>query len=92
MALCVFLSMWVSNVAAAVLNVSFMVPILRTLPADSEWPKMTLLGICYACNVGGMVTIIASPQVPAPPCTHAPAALYCHGLRLTPRPLPVPRT
>ena len=62
MLLCVFLSMWVSNVAAAVLNVSFMVPLLRTLPRDSGWPKMSLLGIAYACNIGGMATPIASPQ------------------------------
>eukprot|EP00928_Gymnodinium_smaydae_P072218 TRINITY_DN5561_c0_g2_i1.p1 TRINITY_DN5561_c0_g2~~TRINITY_DN5561_c0_g2_i1.p1 ORF type:complete len:600 (-),score=88.02 TRINITY_DN5561_c0_g2_i1:89-1888(-) len=62
MVLCVFLSMWVSNVAAAVLNSAIMLPLLRALPENSGWPKMVLLGIAYACNIGGMATPIASPQ------------------------------
>jgi anion transporter len=62
MTLCVFLSMWVSNVAAAVLNSAIMLPLLRSLPPTSGWPKMVLLGIAYACNIGGMATPIASPQ------------------------------
>lgn len=62
MVLCVFLSMWVSNVAAAVLNTAIMLPLLRALPPSSGWPKMVLLGIAYACNIGGMATPIASPQ------------------------------
>jgi phosphate transporter len=56
------LSMWVSNVAAAVLNVAVILPLLRGLPETSQWPKMALLGTAFACNIGGMSTPIASPQ------------------------------
>eukprot|EP00401_Gymnodinium_catenatum_P075966 CAMPEP_0117491182 /NCGR_PEP_ID=MMETSP0784-20121206/17933_1 /TAXON_ID=39447 /ORGANISM="" /LENGTH=609 /DNA_ID=CAMNT_0005285961 /DNA_START=86 /DNA_END=1915 /DNA_ORIENTATION=- len=62
MVFCVFLSMWVSNVAAAVLNTAVMLPLLRSLPPAGGWPKMVLLGIAYSCNIGGMATPIASPQ------------------------------
>jgi di/tricarboxylate transporter len=58
----VFVSMWVSNIPAAVLNVSFMLPLLRQLPSHSSYPKMSLLGIAFSCNIGGMTTPIASPQ------------------------------
>lgn len=56
------MSMWLSNVAACVLNVSMVLPLLRRLPATSKWPKTVLLGIAYSTNIGGMTTPIASPQ------------------------------
>eukprot|EP00741_Cyanophora_paradoxa_P022498 tig00021464_g21724.t1 len=62
MMLAVFLSMWISNVAAPVLCVSLIQPILSDLPRKSPYLKALLLGIAYACNIGGMVTPIASPQ------------------------------
>eukprot|EP00929_Paragymnodinium_shiwhaense_P007475 TRINITY_DN111393_c0_g1_i1.p1 TRINITY_DN111393_c0_g1~~TRINITY_DN111393_c0_g1_i1.p1 ORF type:complete len:592 (+),score=108.77 TRINITY_DN111393_c0_g1_i1:80-1855(+) len=58
----VVLSMWLSNVAAAVLLTAIVRPVLRELPSDSEWPKMVLLGIAFSCNLGGMASPIASPQ------------------------------
>lgn len=58
----VTLSMWVSNVAAAVLNVAVISPLLRKLDSQATWPKTALLGIAYSCNIGGMTTPIASPQ------------------------------
>lgn len=57
-----FLSMWISNVAAPVLCISIISPILRNLPADSNMSKALLLGIALASNIGGMASPIASPQ------------------------------
>lgn len=57
-----FLSMWISNVAAPVLTTSIVVPSLRALPFHSAYRRTVLLGIAAACNVGGMLTPIASPQ------------------------------
>jgi len=62
MALCTFLSAWISNPAAAVLCVSVVLPILKDLPEDSKYPRAMLLGIAFAGNVGGMTTPISSPQ------------------------------
>jgi len=56
------LSMWLSNVAAAVLLLAVVRPVLREMPQESDWPKMVLLGIAFSCNLGGMASPIASPQ------------------------------
>merc|ERR1711916_377399 len=58
----VFLSMWISNVAAAVICVSVILPVIRNMPEGETYPKAVLLGIAFACNVGGMTTPIAWPQ------------------------------
>ncbi|RMD44170.1 hypothetical protein DV735_g991, partial [Chaetothyriales sp. CBS 134920] len=57
-----FLSMWISNVAAPVLCFSIIQPILRNLPAESNMSKALILGIALASNVGGAASPIASPQ------------------------------
>ena len=57
-----FLSMWISNVAAPVLCFSIIQPILRNLPADSDFSKSLILGIALAANIGGAASPIASPQ------------------------------
>jgi phosphate transporter len=57
-----FLSMWISNVAAPVLCFSIIQPMLRNLPADSHFSKALILGIALASNIGGMASPIASPQ------------------------------
>ena len=57
-----FLSMWISNVAAPVLCFSIIQPLLRNLPADSPFPKALILGIALASNIGGAASPIASPQ------------------------------
>jgi len=62
MVLGIFMSMWLSNVAAAVLLSSVVRPVLRELPQESDWSKMVLLGIAFSCNLGGMTSPIASPQ------------------------------
>jgi phosphate transporter len=57
-----FLSMWISNVAAPVLCFSIIQPMLRNLPADSNMSKALILGIALAANIGGAASPIASPQ------------------------------
>ena len=57
-----FASMWISNVAAPVLSLSIIQPMLRNLPSDSQMSKALILGIALASNIGGMLSPIASPQ------------------------------
>ena len=57
-----FLSMWISNVAAPVLCFSIIQPMLRNLPADSQMSKALILGIALASNMGGAASPISSPQ------------------------------
>ena len=56
-----FLSMWITNVAAAVVVLSLVAPLLQTFEHDT-FPKCVLLGIAYSCNIAGMASTIASPQ------------------------------
>lgn len=62
MCVALFVSMWVSNVAAPVLCYSIIQPLLRTLPKNSSFAKSLILGIALASNIGGMASPIASPQ------------------------------
>ena len=58
----VFLSMWVSNVAAPVVVISLVRPLLQEIPETDTFNKVILLGIAFSNNIGGMTTPIASPQ------------------------------
>ncbi|PIS57452.1 hypothetical protein CJI97_000494 [Candidozyma auris] len=62
MSIALFASMWVSNVAAPVLCLSLIQPLLRTLPKGSAFARALILGIALASNIGGMASPIASPQ------------------------------
>lgn len=62
MSVSLFLSMWISNVAAPVLCYSLIQPVLRTLPTESPFAQALVLGIALASNVAGMASPIASPQ------------------------------
>jgi len=55
------LSMWITNVAAAVVVLSLVSPLLQNFEHDT-YPKCILLGIAYSCNIAGMASTIASPQ------------------------------
>ncbi|CAG8484410.1 5880_t:CDS:10 [Diversispora eburnea] len=57
-----FASMWISNVAAPVLCLSLIQPILRNLPPNSSFARCLILGIALASNIGGMASPISSPQ------------------------------
>ncbi|KDO33902.1 hypothetical protein SPRG_01782 [Saprolegnia parasitica CBS 223.65] len=57
-----FLSMWINNHTAPVLCVSVLLPIIRDFPHNSSYVKTLLIGLAFACNLGGMMTPIASLQ------------------------------
>nr|CCA18653.1 divalent anion:Na symporter (DASS) family protein pu [Albugo laibachii Nc14] len=57
-----FLSMWISNHTAPVLCVSVLLPIIRDFPTNSAYVKTLLVGLAFACNLGGMMTPISSLQ------------------------------
>ena len=55
-------SVCISNVTAPILLLSVIQPILRELPSSSRYARGLLLALAFACNLGGMLTPIASPQ------------------------------
>ncbi|EAN80069.1 sodium/sulphate symporter, putative [Trypanosoma brucei brucei TREU927] len=56
--LCAF----VSNIAAPLLVLGVIRPTLWEFPEDTEAPHAILLGLAFACDIGGMLSPIASPQ------------------------------
>eukprot|EP00966_Prymnesium_polylepis_P047068 1090354-Prymnesium_polylepis.4 len=62
MQLGLLLSMCISNVTAPILLLSVIQPTLRELPAGSAYARALVLGLAFSCNLGGMLTPIASPQ------------------------------
>jgi sodium-dependent dicarboxylate transporter 2/3/5 len=62
-----FLSMWISNTATAIMMVPIGMAIVYQMEAKfnvEETHKFTLglmLGIAYACSVGGMATLVGTP-------------------------------
>lgn len=61
-----FLSMWVSNTATAIMMLPIAVSILDLLNTEGRKGKMNfeivlILSIAYACNIGGMGTLIGTP-------------------------------
>lgn len=61
---CGFLSMWISNTATAVMMapVAFAVATPRPgMPNNPNFGKALLLGVGYACSIGGMATLIGTP-------------------------------
>lgn len=64
MAATAFISMWISNTATAVM----MTPVAIAVAAQSEgipghknFAKSLLLGVGYACSIGGLATLIGTP-------------------------------
>jgi len=62
MLICFFMSAWISNVAASLLTLTIITPIIRDLPSGSRYSKTLLLAIAIGGNAGGMTTQLASPQ------------------------------
>ncbi len=61
-----FLSMWVSNTATAIMMLPIAVSILDLVNTDDKKGKINfeivlILCIAYACNIGGMGTLIGTP-------------------------------
>lgn len=56
-----FLSMWMSNTATAALMMTVAITIINTLPEKEPFKIGLVLGIPFACNIGGMATPIGTP-------------------------------
>jgi sodium-dependent dicarboxylate transporter 2/3/5 len=62
-----FLSMWISNTATAIMMLPIGMAIISQMESEfgrEETHRLTLglmLGIAYACSVGGMATIVGTP-------------------------------
>lgn len=56
-----FLSMWMSNTATAALMMTIAITIINTLPKKDPFKIGLVLGIPFACNIGGMATPIGTP-------------------------------
>ncbi len=61
-----FLSMWISNTATAIMMLPIAVSILDLLEHDDKKARLNfeivlMLSIAYACNIGGMATLIGTP-------------------------------
>lgn len=59
---CFVLSMVVSNVAAAVLLLFLVSPVVSAMPRSSNLPRAALLSVALSANIGGMATPVSSPQ------------------------------
>ena len=61
------LSMWISNTAAALMMVTNVTALVETLENHygkkkmSSFSKAIMIGIAFACNVGGFATLIGTP-------------------------------
>ena len=64
MVACAALSMWISNVATAIIMLPVALSIIKlqdeTGPYYHRFALCLLLGICYACSIGGMGTLIGT--------------------------------
>ncbi|MEA3431758.1 MAG: DASS family sodium-coupled anion symporter [candidate division WOR-3 bacterium] len=56
-----FLSMWMSNTATAALMMTIAITIINALPEKDPFKIGLILGIPFACNIGGMATPIGTP-------------------------------
>jgi sodium-dependent dicarboxylate transporter 2/3/5 len=67
MAASAFLSMWVSNTATALMMLPIGLSLVELVPGGRDDPgrrrfgTVLMLGIAYACSVGGMGTLIGTP-------------------------------
>ena len=55
------LSMWMSNTATAAMMIALSLPIMRHIDSDDPYRKALILGIAFACNLGGIGTPIGTP-------------------------------
>ena len=56
-----FLSMWLSNTAAAAMMLALTIPIAHRLPSTDRARKGLLLSVPFGANIGGLGTPIGSP-------------------------------
>jgi len=80
-----FLSMWVSNTATAMMMLPIALSVIRLVEHDDEdqgirsgFAVVLLLSLAYACNIGGLGTLIGTP----PNALLAAYLLDSHGLEI----------
>ena len=62
-----FLSMWISNTAASLMMVANITALVETLEDHygrqkmAKFSKAIMIGIAFACNIGGFATLIGTP-------------------------------
>ena len=61
MAAAAFLSMWISNTATSLMLLPIALATLENVELAAPQDRPVLLGIAYACNVGGIGTPIGTP-------------------------------
>ncbi len=54
------MSMWMSNTATTAIMVATALPLVRGLPADSNFTRALMLGIPFSANIGGIGTPIGT--------------------------------
>jgi len=55
------LSMWMSNTATTAMMFAIILPIVEKIPKSNKFSLALLLGIPFACNLGGLGTPIGTP-------------------------------
>lgn len=60
MALTAFLSMWISNIAAAALMFGAVRPLLARFESNDLSRRMLIVGVAFAANLGGMATPVGT--------------------------------
>ena len=60
---CFVLSMWISNTATALMMLPIADSIISRLKdkTSAGFSKALMLGVAYACSIGGMATLIGTP-------------------------------
>lgn len=60
---CYFLSMWISNTATALMMLPIAESLIQRLQgkATLNFGKSLMLGVAYACSIGGIATLIGTP-------------------------------
>jgi solute carrier family 13 (sodium-dependent dicarboxylate transporter), member 2/3/5 len=64
MAATAFISMWISNTATAVMMTPVAIAVAAQsegMPSHKNFSKSLLLGVGYACSIGGLATLIGTP-------------------------------
>lgn len=56
-----FLSMWISNTATCLMLMPIALAVLKQLDDDEHLAAPLVLGIAYACSLGGIATLIGTP-------------------------------
>lgn len=56
-----FLSMWISNTAAAIMMLPIGISVSNHFKSDGIFSKNLMLGIAYSASIGGLATLIGTP-------------------------------